>query len=465
MLLSRTSKIGKSLRMESPLEATAATAGEFVSCALWRKATDETSDRAAAVVRIALTVFVAGYFVMFNNWWHIPCLGIAFVIAMARGAGRTIAFGIQSDKLLRFSAHFLVWMTARSLLAGPIVNDQDYSEQAGWLLGGLGLAGFGGLVWFAGSEPRRLANCGLWVGAAGAFAAVLSGILFYFVLPGHGIGERLMNCLVYGGLNPVCTGLTFGFAAMWLACLRERATDPRSKCWITLALVVLLLAVLFTRSRGGILALICGHLALVGTIGIRRSWVPCMIFAALVFLFQISGPAVADLALIQKKSRMLAAGVQSTPIEVGGEMPTENPISEMLGRKDSGRLAIYAASMRSLKTLPDLLVGLGQWGSDEVWTGQIGWSPEHLHSTFIATLTHGGIIGALILLGAVVIGFGRAIRVARDGEPTWLVLLIFGCVGLIFDGQTLTSLTSLPKFEPLLLWFPLLAAARGGSSA
>jgi hypothetical protein len=61
------------------------------------------------------------------------------------------------------------------------------------------------------------------------------------------------------------------------------------------------------------------------------------------------------------------------------------------------------------------------------------------------------------------IGLRRAGQLAKQGHDVWLALLIYGCAGLLFDGQTLTTLNSLPQMETLLFAFPLVAAASIGA--
>ena len=49
------------------------------------------------------------------------------------------------------------------------------------------------------------------------------------------------------------------------------------------------------------------------------------------------------------------------------------------------------------------------------------------------------------------------------GEVIWISLLAFGCAGLLFDGESLASLTTAPRFEGLLFWLPLTVALARGS--
>jgi hypothetical protein len=87
----------------------------------------------------------------------------------------------------------------------------------------------------------------------------------------------------------------------------------------------------------------------------------------------------------------------------------------------------------------------------------------HLHSAFFATFVHGGIIGAVLLLALLLQALRSARNLAQKGDATWIALLAFGCGGLLFDGESLTSLATAPRFEGLLFWLPVVVVlARGG---
>jgi hypothetical protein len=89
---------------------------------------------------------------------------------------------------------------------------------------------------------------------------------------------------------------------------------------------------------------------------------------------------------------------------------------------------------------------------------------SHLHSAFLATFVHGGIIGAALLLVVLGCGIQRACRMAAAGEAIWIALLAFGCGGLLFDRESLASLATAPRFEGLLFWLPLTVALARGSA-
>jgi len=362
---------------------------------------------------------------------------------------RTTWLSVRADGMRRLGAHFLCWMTLRSLLGYGMVDGDSGMVAAGWLVGTLLLVVFSVLVWHAAQNHRKLEALGIWMGLAAAFAAATSFLCFYLLLPGHVFGERLMNAFVYGGWNPVSSGLTFGFAAVWLAAEREKLANPRERRIVTCALVVLMLAVCFTRSRGAMLAVSVGFGALLCTRGLRRMWIPSGLALACVVVFACSGPVVERLALWQAGSHDAAAasGVAT------------RPVAEMVSRWDAGRIDLYERALRSVNGPERSLFGIGQWGPEEACCRSLSRLQYHLHSAFFATFVHGGVVGLVLLLALLAVGLRRAVSLARRGQDTWVALLAYGCMGLLFDGQTFASFTSIPQVETLLMAFPLVAAS------
>jgi hypothetical protein len=335
----------------------------------------------------------------------------------------------------------------RSLLGYGMVDGDSGMVAARWMLGTFLLAVFTVLIWHAGKRAGELEALGQWTGLVAAFAALVSFVLFYLVLPGHVFGERLMNWFVYGGWNPVSTGLTLGFAAMWLVCLRERPEAPHWRVLMTTALIVLLLAVCFTRSRGALFAVLVGHGVLTCMRGARRTWRPWALLLGAIAIFVSSGPVVGRIAEWQT----------SAPAPSG--VVTVKPVAEMLQRGDAGRFDLYRRAMQTMTGPERWIFGIGQWGPEEACCRSLSKLQYHLHSGFFATFIHGGLVGLGLLFAVLSIGVRRALSLARGGQDTWLVLLAYGCAGLLFDGQTFASLTSVPQMETLIFAFPLAAAA------
>jgi hypothetical protein len=401
--------------------------------------------------RVVLLGYLCGQYLIYHfdlrALWMLVMVPLVFVLL----PWKTLAAHARGDAFLVVATSFLSWMTVRSLLGYGMVDGRDGMVAGGWLLGGALLACFAVITWHAAQDLRSLDRLGLWTGYSAAFAAAVSFVLFYGVLPNHVFGERLMNWFVYGGLNSVTTGLTFGFALMWLWCIRDRVTVPRERLLLNISLVILLVAVCFTRCRGALLALLAAHVAMTYVRGYRRSILPWAALLGVIALFQFSGPLVTHLANWQVATRVTDPSLEPTH--------TATPIQEMLTRWDGGRTEIYARAMRGFIDPHEWLIGVGQWGPAEVFTRSLSYMHMHHHSIFIATLVHGGLIGLGLALTLLFIGVKRALSLARKGEDTWFVLLVFGCTGLIFDGQTLTNLLSIPQMEPLLVTFPLIVAA------
>ena len=74
-------------------------------------------------------------------------------------------------------------------------------------------------------------------------------------------------------------------------------------------------------------------------------------------------------------------------------------------------------------------------------------------------LVRGGIPTLLGLLAIIGWGLCRAFVLAREGEELWFMLACFGCAGLLFDGDSAFSLLTVPRFEVLILWVPLVIAS------
>jgi len=385
-----------------------------------------------------------GYYLMYTHWVQLAWLlgGLALTVRVVdwKNLGQTM----RRDLFVWSGACFLGWMTLRSLFA-----ESTFATALPWLGGLTWLVLFVAVVWQAGISPRALESWGLAIGCAAGLAVVVSFVLFYLILPGHVFGERLRNGFVFGGLNPVCAGLGFGFAALWVICIKPDWQGKRAGVLMLSLQIILIAGLLFTRSRGGLLALGTGQAVLLLVRGWRKTWRDWLVLAVAVIAFKAGSPAMNRYAEFQAKSR------------AGQSLPAPAPMEEMLDRADSGRLNIYQAGIAALPDAKTWLFGIGQWGTDALWKSHIDpqWQSDHLHSAYLATLVQGGLVGLGLLALTMGHGLWRARLLAARGNDTWLALSSFGCTALLFDGQTLTRMNSLPLFEPLLLIFPLVMAA------
>ncbi len=397
---------------------------------------------------IAVTGFVAGHSFLPTPWTHFGWLLLAGLAALPCTNWLPCFKRWQTDAGALSVLAFLFWMTLRSCIPAPAQH-----EMIPGLFGVALLVMFCALVWQQSHSKKALHVMGWVMGMTSALAALLSITLSYFVLPGHYTGERLTNLLVHGGLNPVCTGLIFGFAGVWLAASVENESSllPRRITWAAIGL--LHLATFLSGSRGAMLALACGHATLFLARGWRRGAAAACMFVITGMIYFTSAPLLAHIT-----------PSQSAPTVV----TTAHPLQKALERGDNGRLDIYRAGWHAMD---NLWLGTGQWDVCGIWQCELQARTDislmsHLHSAFFATFVHGGIIGAVLLLVPLGIGIQRARRLAVQGDATWIALLAFGCGGLLFDGESLASLTTAPRFEGLLFWLPLtVALARGSATA
>ena len=403
--------------------------------------------------QIAVTGYLAGFSVLPNEWFHLGWLllvGVWAFVWKENGAQR-LRQPVHLGACL--IAAFLLWMTLRSCCSEAFRQGHTSGEVLRGMLGSVLLALFCALTWQIARDRQTLRTTGWITSIFAGCAALISLVLLYFVLPGHVAGERLVNLLVHGGLNPICTGLIFGFSAVWLAALVEGKVlpIPRRLAWALIAL--LHLAAFFSGSRGVMLALASGHSALLLARGWRRGMATFGVFIITGMLYFTSAPLLARIATWRAESAM----------EI--EAPTlTHHLQKAVERGDNGRFDIYRAGWNAID---NLWLGTGQWGVRDVWQCELQPDPcsmmTHLHSAFFATFVHGGIIGTALLLALLLQALRSARNLAQQGDATWLALLAFGCGGLLFDGESLTSLATAPRFEGLLFWLPVVVVlARDG---
>lgn len=423
------------------------------------------------LAQVAAGGYLAGFSVLPHEWWHLGWLlvaGCAALVAWA-AAGARVAVPRGAGAGPWLVAAYVLWMTLRSCCSDAFYHGHAAPEAGRGLLGVSLLVLFCLVLWPVARERRALAALGWVSGMAAAFAALLSLVLVYLVLPNHVPGERLQNLLVHGGLNPVCTGLIFGSAALWLILLVRDL--PQSSGWRRVgwaATALLHLAAFFTGSRGVMLALVCGHGMLLVAWGWRRSAGALAVVLLTGLFYFTSAPLMARLAA-WKTAALTAdapavAGASAAAAAPEAPKLTEH-LHKALARQDNGRLEIYHAGWTAVD---NVWIGTGLWGMRDIWQCDLQPDPclmiTHLHSGFFATFVHGGLIGEALLLSLTAFAGCRAWRIARQkGDATPLVLLAFGCGGLLFDGESLVSLATAPRFEGLLYWLPVITALSSGS--
>jgi O-antigen ligase len=378
---------------------------------------------------VVVTGFIAGHSVLPNVWCHVGWLIFGALFCLR---------GLRLPPMASFApvSLFLGWMALRSLFSSG-------AESAFGILSTALLVLFLILLCHL---HHSLDRCGRWNGHLSALAALVSLGWHFHRYGVNFVDYRLENLLVYGGLNAVCTGLIFGFAAMWLCVLRITR-------WTAASALVLTTAAFCSGSRGTMLALLTAHAVLLLMHGWRKAWKPQVVLVTAFALYSMTG-------------LLTPAPAKSTASAVA----VARPVRKALARSYEGRFSIYHAGWSSLDTPWRHVIGIGQWGTRARWQQRLDPSfmelKGHLHSAFFATYVHGGLTGAALLLLVMIRLTRRAVSCACEGDARWPALLAFGITALLFDGESLAHLLTLPRFETLLFWLPatmLLAQASESS--
>jgi hypothetical protein len=350
----------------------------------------------------------------------------------------------------------LLMLARSSLLESPGLTMQMLWR--GWL--GVGLLSVVLMtLWSVGRQPRALVWLGVPMVGVAALAALGSILVFYMLETEAVFGVRLRNWFIYGGWNSVCTGMTFGFAAVWASYAWNKSQVREEKLIWLAAAVTLIMATLLTMSRGAIFALVMAHAVWILTLGWRAALKPLMLLIGCITFFQVSAPVISSLAAQDVSEKLGIAASDVTDEMLADGVVAANPAARAFERSDNGRFAIYAAAFSSMTTWQDWLFGKGLWSENDFWSCSLDWYPEHLHSIFMDAFVRGGLLGLAGLLLIIGWALRRAFLLARAGEELWLVLASFGITGLVFDGDSAFSLLTLPRFETLLLWVPLVIAS------
>ncbi len=395
--------------------------------------------------KIALIGFLAGHSVIPNHWLH-----LGWLLAFGGYALRSVEIGglgaaWRRDFALLTCGAYLAWMTLRSACSASLLTSAAIPDVIFGLVGAALLVVLWAMIWLASADRSVMQRAAYTIGFASAAAAAVSIPVGYLVLHQNWIHWRLENLLVHGGLNPVCTGLVFGFAGLGLAAADGCDTAPLPRRFLWPAIVLLHWAVYLTASRGALLALACGHATLIVVSVGKRGKVAflSLLVGGLAYFF--IGPIC----------RLLQ---QPTPRAASEQI---EPPKGFLERGSAGRDEIYRAGFRAVD---NIWIGTGQWGTRGQWRGNLSPSlsqddlVSHLHSALLATYVQGGIVGVILLLGIIASALIRSWRLARDGQVIWMSLLVYGLVGLLFDGESLTSLATTPRLEGLLFWWPVMAS-------
>lgn len=401
--------------------------------------------------------FLLGYYCMHNQWIQMGWVGVMTLAWFWEGGFQDFIDSLRMDRwLFLVACLFLVLLTRSSVLDSSAITVTTLWR--GWFGTGMLLMVLMTL-WNVARQPRAPTWLGVPLIGMASLTAVGSMVIFYALDDKGVFGQRLQNWFIYGGWNTICTGMTFGFASVWATWNWHHTSERRERLLWLAASVILIFATLLTMSRGALLATLSAHGAWLLVCGWRRAWRPLLLILGCVFMFQASAPVIAHIGQRELSGRLGISQAEITPEMVADGIVDANPMARMIQRADNNRLDIYEAGMNSLTTWQEWLLGKGLWADNDCWSCSLHWTPEHLHSVFVDSLVHGGLLGLAGLLTLLVLGLRQALRLARDGEALWFVLAAFGITGLVFDGDSAFTMLTLPRFEALILWVPLVIAS------
>lgn len=399
--------------------------------------------------------FLMGYYAMPNHWFQMTWFLCMTVIWLLFGGMQQLFVGLIHDLWLRSVMGLIFAMIVRSTIfdvPGMGIRELWF----GWMSSGL-LMIMMMVFWQVGIVGQASRLLSTTIVATALVAAFGSMALFYFLDDSAVFGQRLTNWFVYGGWNSVCTGMTFGFAAVWSMHRWHQAGKRLEKVCFLGAAIFLIWATLLTMSRGALMALMVAHAALIVSRGWRFSLRPVLLLLTCLGCFQILAPQISKMG-VQDLSERLGVPKLTEAMASDGVVAS-NPAKRLITRGDTHRFSIYAAGFHSITTSGDWLLGKGLWSSNDRWSCSLPWNPEHLHSVFVDALVRGGVFALAGLLGVLIWGLYRAWWLAQQGEEIWIMLASFGVSGLIFDGDSAFSMLTIPRFETLILWVPLVMAS------
>lgn len=400
---------------------------------------------------------MVGYYAFQNIWLHLLWFAGAVVYPLLRVNPLPSALMVGKPPFLKAVLLFFLAMLVLAFRPGAPLPDASNGWRVPLLFFDVWLLFlFIVLAYRMGLRPgsgRKTLTALVYVAGV---TALLSAVIFYGI-QGHRVTHsRFENLLVHFGLAPVLTGLLYGFAGLAAAALSIDESDQRKRRLLLALQSVLLLAALCSHTRGAVLALGGGFLVLLVVAWHRRTFPAMVVLAAVLLAYQVVIPH------LPWERPASPPGVDPPPGQAEpAKPPAANPAKGLLARKDAGRMALYRLLFERIDSPWEHLLGRGHWaddqGDDTIWGGEL-WA-KHPHSAFLATYYRGGAVGHGLLALVMLLGSTSAWRAARSGCLLWAPLWGYGATALIFDGDDLIRMATLPRVEPLLFWFPLAAAA------
>jgi O-antigen ligase len=225
-------------------------------------------------------------------------------------------------------------------------------------------------------------------GLALASAIPAAGALWSYAHGEHLVeGTRASWIGTFGDPNDLAYYLAAGVAAALGA--RELSATRRARVAYTIAIGIMLVAILFTQSRGGLI-----------TTGV--------VFA----LFALR--ALRRLRFAIPVATVVIAAVWLAPRATWERAGTTLAYQEDASAR--GRIDAWNTGRAMFAARPFHGVGLGafQYGWDEWAPGDAG-PARAPHNTYVQVLAETGLVGTVLFFGAIALGLARAFRVARAG--------------------------------------------------
>lgn len=161
--------------------------------------------------------------------------------------------------------------------------------------------------------------------------------------------------------------------------------------------------------------------------------------------------AVACLAvgsLLRRQWRLLV--VLGALAGLAGALVVSTDVGRLaLQRGDSLRVAIWQHYLQRVADTPWLGEGLLTDDTTQLPPATAGSAATvvlHPHNVYLATALYGGLPAVALLLVMIVLALRAGQRSATDGEPVWLLLLLFALLCMLTDGDRLLN-------APNAIWF------------
>jgi O-antigen ligase len=193
----------------------------------------------------------------------------------------------------------------------------------------------------------------------------------------------------------------------------------------------------------------------------RYYWAVLVICLAVMVFTQSRGPLLA-LAVTLLATAVYQRDARSTIILIvplvfyvlaflGAPEQILSPLTRYGG--DSFRIEIWSQALEQIRKAPWLGHGITTVANYETSIGRV---ETHPHNVFLASLLYGGLLALLILLILVFLALRQGLRtLLAGGDPTLAVLLLFSIACQMTDGHRL--LTN-PKPVWLFFWLPVALA-------